>query len=360
MHRRSALAFFCVLIVLALASCVPAADFGVFIGVNLIDSSHAADFTLWTADQGSIYMNVEAVAGQSYTDGSQAYRLEIKNLLPNGDFDASTVGSADPSWITSVITGSSSVVNGAIKGNTLSFSLPNAELLSYDLKTGLQDGFVAGGTYLVSFDYKLDPETLLPLSYNNGSSDYQTWSVTSGTAFPKPGEEEADFFAHQSIDYFSINTISTGVALTGYLDNVRVARIDNTDGITCEIPFSLQGRPDLIPGTYRFSVYVKADPAAGAANRFPAAGVSISVDGFPESGVTSVEPAVAHPTDSGADWSSWTKVSGDFTETWIPNHSAPGTPILRLTIAATDMSGGSRTRDVGSLLIARPMLELVP
>ena len=82
---------------LILAGCKNNADlFEDFRGVNLIagvDFSNAG----WVAEQGATYMDFSP-AGVNFTDGSPAYRLEIKNLFPNGDFDATNIGASPAGW----------------------------------------------------------------------------------------------------------------------------------------------------------------------------------------------------------------------------------------------------------------------
>jgi len=69
-------------------------------GTNLINSIPFAD---WTPDQTDPYMNYEQVTGTGYEppsghSGAEVYRLEIKNLISNGDFETSTVGAAPAGW----------------------------------------------------------------------------------------------------------------------------------------------------------------------------------------------------------------------------------------------------------------------
>lgn len=138
-------------VVLLLSGCQINSIFGIpfgadqgfarYAGVNLI-SSNGFDSGSWAVDQGATYMSFQSVAASLTGDNSQLpsgtsnaiYRLEIKNLVPDGDFESDTVGAAPATWTLSsnpptappgppdntVITGA-----GAITGNSYSFNVTN-------------------------------------------------------------------------------------------------------------------------------------------------------------------------------------------------------------------------------------------
>jgi hypothetical protein len=165
--------------------------------------------------------------------------------------------------------------------------------------------------------------------------------------------------------YLSINSLdpTQSVASIGRIDDIRMLRADIPCRIRYVVPFSKSGRPDLVPGTYVFSVYVKAHPLIPVTpNRFSATGVSIAVDGAVNGTFAyKAQVAVAHPTDPGANyWSQWTLVKGSFSVTSIPSSSPPNAPMLQLSISPTDVTSSIENEDVGSLLIAAPRLEFVP
>ena len=84
--------------VLAITGCRPAAGFDEYRGVNLIESRDfdATDETgtaLWQTDASNTYMTWEEV-GSVTPPGvvtGPVYRLEVKNLLANGDFENATL-----------------------------------------------------------------------------------------------------------------------------------------------------------------------------------------------------------------------------------------------------------------------------
>jgi hypothetical protein len=375
MKARWTLSALGVLPLVLLAACVPPTNFDDFIGVNLIKDT-GGDLSQWTADQSTTYMTL-APAGELFTDGSTAYRLEIRNLFKNGDFETFAVGPLPPNsgW-SDVGSGNAFSVelndnsNGAttIDGNSLFFSVNGGNRISYDLANGSADGMVPGKTYLIRFKFSITT-TEFELSYNDNSSDLHPWNLSginapNITPFPPPGQDFSFITTAGISQCFSINPVAvTSTAHAGYIDDIRLAKIDAPCRISFQVPFSQAGRPNLIPGTYRFSFFVKADPSVTPAtpNRFPANGVSFAVDGLTDGTLTySVRPTAAHPTDSGADWSQWTELSEDFPEPSIPDTSAPDLKMLKLSLTPTDVNGGALSEDVGSVLIANPRLEFIP
>ncbi|RKX84217.1 MAG: hypothetical protein DRP57_06375, partial [Spirochaetes bacterium] len=85
---------------LSLSTCKQTDLFSEYRGTNLLDG---IPFTTWVPDQTGPYMNYEEESGTgceppSDHPGEEVYRLEIKNLIPNGDFEATTAGAAPLGW----------------------------------------------------------------------------------------------------------------------------------------------------------------------------------------------------------------------------------------------------------------------
>ncbi len=121
--RRAAVVCACAL--LALLSCTPP-DWSDFQGVNLISGLSWAD---WTVDQPA-GMSLSAVTDQSF-EGAPAFRLELVNLIPNGDFEAASTRGPSAGW-TATGTGDTAIVvdsadatlgSWAISGNSLYFAI---------------------------------------------------------------------------------------------------------------------------------------------------------------------------------------------------------------------------------------------
>jgi hypothetical protein len=364
--RRSLFAA-CIVILWTVSGCGndPFYDFR---GVNLISGSFSDP--AWAVDPSDTYMTFEA-SGESFTDGTPAYRLEINNLFSNGDFEASAAGTQPPNWAPAgpgAASDAYSVAANGIQGNSLSFNIAsNQDRLSFDLAAGSGDGLM-GLTYIVKLDFNI-AQNQLALSYNDGGKDNTSWkiSATNDVTLPFPPQQDPpnpEFSVESPAagQFYSVNTVDASAVRSGYVDNIRMVRTDIPVRLRCVVQFSSAGRPDLVPGRYKFTIFVKNDSTVTpvTANRFPARGVSIAVDGASDGSFSYIEsPALALPTDTGADWSGWTEVSGTFMAASIPDTSLPDSPMLQLSISPTDVSN-AYTYDVGSILIAGPRLEFIP
>jgi hypothetical protein len=231
---------------------------------------------------------------------------------------------------------------------------------------------VVGKTYLLRFSFAIDNRNQVSYSYNDGLLDVwvrQLSGLDKNVLYlfpPVLNPPDSSFLVENlASQALSINTVdvSRGRILTGRIDNLRMLRGDMPYRLRYVVPFSRSGRPNLVPGTYQFSFYVKNDSTVSpnTPNRFPASGISLAVDGATNgSFIDTTQVAVAHPTDTGVDWSQWTKVQGSFSITSIPSSSAATAPTLQLSLTSTDITYNLGRMDVGSLLIAAPRLEFVP
>ena len=128
---------------------------------------------------------------------------------------------------------------------------------------------------------------------------------------------------------------------------------DDTDGFGPEYIDIMR----LLPGTYRFSVYIKQEPSASISptvkNRFRAAGITLQAAGPADAGSTTYAYAVHSPDDDGADWSAWSQVYVDIEGL---NPSSQESAGIDISITPNNINA----KDVGSILVASPSLEFLP
>ena len=378
---------------LVLIACDPVDQFGDYRDVNLIDGK-GFDSGVWEPDRDeSYYMNFEevssSIAGSTgdLPDDSGIYRLEIPNLVPNGDFEGSTVGGGVPSpWVLINTSGLSSadVVDTSssydINGNTFYYDIDDKETdrINYDMQSNLKDGFKEGKNYIIRFNIRSDGYT--SFEYNDGSSGFPgySWTLQAGTDMSIrsfPDENIISLITAQSgaTHNFTIGALDPDVqrVQTAYIDNFRVVRTDIDQFVRYEVPVvdSSGSRPELIDGYYKFSVYIKEDPtnttiqsADKVANRFPASGVTLQMAlKYDDEVYKTSAPAAFHPDDEDTDWSEWTKVtltSGDAFS--VTQFGTTEKVFIELRITPTDAAQAGNNKDAGSLLIASPSLEYLP
>ncbi len=380
-----------------------------YIGVNLIADR---GFNSWNADrEEAYYMNFEhpEEASALVIDGLPAgttedavYRLEIPNLMPNGDFEASNTttdadtgtagiqpqnwsengGAIDPatSYYYEIFDSDGSPEKAssslAMYGNTFYFTTTKEEQIPYDLST-IADGFIADATYAVRFD--LSSTYATNYEYNDGVSDsynatpwiFEKSETYDIRTFPPP-LLDPQFTAAAGGGYFSIGLLddSTAESLqSGYIDNIRIVRSDIRSCAYILVPTEGEGStsPKLLDGTYSFSVYVRKDPTNTTGtdpvnNRMPVTAVSICA-GYRvgENGETIPfsSPAVFTAADYEDGWAAWTNVT-TYVDLKLSQIYGDGTAYLELMITPTDTSAAGAARDAGSVLIAAPRLEFLP
>lgn len=372
---------------LLLSTCKQIDLFPEYRGTNLIENIPLAN---WVPDQATTtpYMNYEQVTGTGYEPPSdhtaaEVYRLEIKNLIPNGDFETGV--SPPPGWTLFPGGDTLEVVNsgsGQISGNTMHFALNDAaDRVDYDTRGAnpVTDGFLKNASYLIRFNYRTNGS--LVFEFNDTANSIDWWkfyggdnggtnniTLTNLLEFP-PGELKGSFpeqTVGDNVDYYfsfgSMDSNNSGPQ-EGYIDNVRLIRTDLTYKLRLDLSYQGDTAEPLISGDYRFSIYVKDDPSAGSNNRLTSNRVCIGITG---GGVASVGTTFDESSFSvyrqyyngldGEDWSNWSKVSVDLV-LQIPNSSSR---VMELSICPTDDSQGSLNMDVGSILISSPSLEMFP
>lgn len=316
-------------------------------------------------------------AGLSSGEAATIRRLEAVNLVPDGDFEQSTVGNTPLNWdidsaaVPPQVDPAAFTVDGSdvIQGNSVYFETGGNSAAVLDLDTHALDGFVEPGTYFLSLQFvRAAAVTEMTFDYGDGAGARylynQPWIIAARTdgqtpleTLPTPGDpllDKVTVFSAIGVDpagdYLYVGSPIGASGQWGYLDNVRLGRLDPIPHVA--VPVSARnaanGRP-LLAGTYRVSVFVKSEiddqvtPGANGDNRFRADQIVLGLNTHFE---------LVRRSDGGWSESTWERVSADFQ---IDESDLTAEPPLqvRLTVIHPD-----RPR-IGSLLIADPRLELV-
>jgi len=358
---------------------------------SLVSDSNSANTTYnptptqfmnWTAASSdatllSAYMNGP--------DGNAAYRLEILNLIPDGDFEntgntgtsfyQSSLWNANPStdvaWNTS-----GSDTNGvpfSISDRTLVFGNNSAaDTLTLNIKNSVT-AFSASlwsrpSAYQIHFDfYNASNGASLRVALTNPSQS--SWDVSGLSPHSTTLYFFSQFFTTDSTSPNTILTIGhSGEFNYAYIDNVRLANASIDPSVILSFSSLSSGTAMLLPGTksgaYSFSVYVRDDPtadqtgaaAAHLANRFYPSGLTVSVVAAVKSGSGTFSSFTARPSGG---WTSWTKVTVPMGFDFYDSDSTlNGKPALTIRLSPTNTTTGGR--DVGSLLVSEPVLNYNP
>ena len=239
-------------------------------------------------------------------------RLEARNLVPDGDFEQSTAGSAPLNWDIDSTTAPPQIdpgdftvaASGVIQGNSVHFETGGDSAAVLDLDAHALDGFVEPGTYFLSLQFVRDfPVSEMTFGYGDGAgATYlynQPWVIparrdglTPLETLPPPGDPLLDnvtvFSAigvDPASDFLYVGSPIGASGQQGHLDNVRLGRLDPLPHLA--VPIALQngdGSLPLLAGTYRVSVWVKSEiddqvtPAANGRNRFRAGQIVLGIN----------------------------------------------------------------------------------
>jgi hypothetical protein len=332
-------------------------------------------------------------AYRSDSNGGSAYRLEILNLIPDGDFETETSSAtsfttpASTFWATHmsssntlVFSSSGTDSNGvplSINHNTMNFgSAGTNDYVTLDV------GSAVGAATWVSpnpwtytaaqYQFHMDfynaseAETTLTMALTQGSST-TSWDQSNLTQHGTTLYSVSEFIPIGNTTT-SIAIGSTSFQDTAYIDNVRLVNASIDPSVKLSYSSLSSGTLQLLPGTksgaYVFSLYVRDDPTADqtstaathASNRFYASGLTVTVTAAVKSGSGTYTAFVARPSGG---WTSWTKLSFNMGFDFVDNDSQlNGSPALTIRLSPTDTTTASR--DAGSLLIAEPSLTYNP
>jgi hypothetical protein len=375
-YMRRILLFFALILSLLFFTCDDE-GFGEYEGVNLISEHTLSE---WVLDQTTPYMEYADISGTvsppAAYPGNSVYRLEILNLINNGDFNS---GSPAP-WDDGGTALTFEVINTGtiIDSNTFHFvTNANNAIISLNLSTA-SDGYIQGARYLLRYDYRTGSNGIR-FEYSNGTFDEETrtWKIYGGaeganinpyfTINPFPNNylvgDVPDITVGASAAYsYVFGSYSSGLQQSheGFIDNVKLIRTDISQRIRIVLNSTTDTVEPLISGWYRFSVYVLNDISAITQNnRFAAGGVTLSIisgayNEITSSLTTTEYSGTSYFTDgTDGDWSSWTEL---YVDLFIQFDSGDG---VELSICPMNISQDLNI-DSGVLIISSPSFVMYP
>lgn len=398
--------------------------------VNLVsDLSFSADWKLdptlrLLGETAALYLTFEEAADAGVAPpavaapqvvSTEVYRLELRSLIPGGDFTAAAAGavslgdvSAGWRYYPAAGLGGAGVHEildaahpYAITGKTLHFqTTTNTARLDFDLRDpvhGVTDGFLEDGSYLVRFTYRADDRPVI-LEFRDDISpvDNDTWLfygspdgrapsvVTNVVVFPPESvqSEYTEIRPRGGPDYYlSFGSLveSASDIQNAYIDNVRLVRTDLLPRVELRLTYRLSlpivggdGSSEyaLESGKYKFSVWVHDDPTVGTSpDRYRSSGIIVTVTAgdLGESagsavGTQTFMTVVTRGTDGwpGADAEGWARVSVETMGVQLARTVDPLAAVMVVTICPTDTTtAGGSLYDAGSILVSGPVLEFV-
>lgn len=364
------------IIIIVLSSCPFLEDkFEPYRGTNLIAG---ADYSTAVPDGAAdVYLSF-APAAETY-NGSQAYVLTYNNLFPDGMFESGITNWTGTNTTPAYQTSDPNLING---GTMVVDIAVNNALVQADLHT-LTDS-LENGTYNVKFLYRADSTIRCQV---NADPSYSSWSSGGGdggsidspsfdnlNSFPPPDEflEGAGSTVFAITNAAGTNQFNFGLdkgsnsqiadTFKAYIDDFRIVRTDQYYFLQYDIAGTHSAALPLVSGMYRFSLYIKNNPAAGSNNVFDSNSITMQLTAINKDLAPATARTVFHEKAGG--WDSWTKVYVDMTvelsEEYPPEGSASPAPLFQLSVSPVDFVNGGEAVTAGSLLVSSPSFELFP
>ena len=337
-----------------------AENFQVSSGTGLSATGYVEYYPLLTTAQ------FGSTGGLPSGDDTTIYRLEIPNLVPNGDFEETADNSLPVGWeeksgaVFKATVGS----DGDITGQSIGFEVDPSKQVVFNLDN-LDSGFAANATYYFIVDFiRATGEIDMIFDYCNGDAvtnlnppgawfSERPHTTPTVETLPTPGVPNLDIVStftniDDESDYFHVGSPSAGTYSVGVIDNLRIGRSDIAPQISIDLVDAVGDQLPLVAGEHTFSVYVKSEiddqvtPSANGLNRFRAEQICLGVNH---------EMTVVRRNQGGWSETAWKRVSClvELSEEDV----APGNTVtLRISVSHS----GNET--VGSLLIAEPFFEL--
>lgn len=307
--------------------------------------------------------------------GSQSTirRLEVVNLVADGDFEAQPiVGPPNPAanWITAgsggvAAPGAFDVVDSGdpAMGQWVSFSIAPSQGALYDLDNDLPAGtWAENAKYFFLMDFQRQSDTtVITVAYGSnariayaepwlspGPDDDSTPVVESFPEIENGSAARTTRFAAiaPTNNFFFVGSPTITASQVGFADNLRIGRIDNMPHLSLALEAAPTTGLPLVAGAYSFSVYVKAEidaqvtPVTGNAFR-------------PDQIVLGANDRFQRFTAGEIGWSQnqWVEVSATVE---LREDELGNTPALRLQLTVIDQQFPA----VGRILFAAPSLTL--
>ena len=303
-------------------------------------------------------------------------RLEAVNLFPNGDFEASTAGAPPDLWDITLppppaIEPSTFTVDdtGHIIGKSVDFSIAGTQAAVLDLDTHLLDSFAQPATYFMSlqfirslptmeitFDYGDDSTTSylevqnVPWVIGSRDDDQTPIETLPTEGDPILGKVTTFVASETNSNYFYVGSPQGASGQSGFLDNIRMGRLDGTPHVAVQIALQNPAGelPLVAPSFYRVSAWVKSEiddqitPSENGHNRFRA-----------EQIVLGMNDQLAFFSKEEVGWTSgtWQFVSADFE---LTENALANDPPMQVRLSVIHPNSPV----VGSILIADPRVEI--
>lgn len=347
----------------------------------------------------------DSAAGTPSVNGADpVYRLEIRNLIPNGDFEDSAASpeggtSLSGSWTLDAHNGSglagslsltysstTPVTPGSNRAMVWAATQPGDQLrlpLS-TLIPAVSPSAWTVGKYRVRFE-AINKSTgteigvkLLGDTAGNSTGDIaknkETWSiktlnddstVNNTDSFPL----SENFALVDASDVAAVRILAIGAlsanqgTQAAILDNIRLLPDDLQNlAVKAQLGSLLSGVKPLLPGQkagmYVFTIDVKDDPTAGTLNRFHPTVITFRLQASVKSGQRDLKTKFVRPSGG---WSGWTTLTYSFGFDFVNSDSDLDASVGALTISLSptvNFEGGEV--DVGSILLSRPTLTYNP
>ena len=389
----------------AVFSCQPLGNpYKSYLGENLIADTSMGDLSSsrWTRQPGGSYILVSPVSlsDPSLLSGlpgaTAVYRIEIPNLLINGNFENDTAIVSD--WIVSDTSATAESFTSqagipALSGKSLHVKIDkNQSRVDLDLYTALSVPPVTNGMYVFRYDYRTAASLLCQVRSENAITavDAQSWKLGGGingsetdplitnlnsfAEATQSGESLQEFPELMNPRYFSFGTYydgdsfigddtQKGISLDIYVDNFRILRSDIRPGLALTLTGE-DGTLPLVSGTYRLSIYVRRDgqkeAAAGIEGMFyPAESFTLEVSSTAAVDLRMLDD-FSPVFQAAAEWDeTWTELAVEF-KVQFPENAASNEKTLTFTLSPVSAEGYPQDLDAVSILASAPRLELLP
>ena len=376
------------------------------------------DYDFESGTSATDYMAYSKVSSSGGPDGGPVYRLEIKNLLKNGDFEdgngvdwfhydePSQTFNADAGTTvpTDFQVSDAFGVNLELDNYTAYFNISRDETIGIILSNnGTNDAFrnpdtyITDKNYVFSYDYRaislssyFEPNWTTSSGNALGSYEFEVLGGPSGSDegrsldnynyFPpldpsSASASQQNLIKAQNDTDTDVFIIATDSPQSGYIDNITFVR--DTDGdfdlrLRLKMDINHRSDLDLIPGYYKFSVYVKAENS-GTNNVFDADRVELGINGYDDDNSMLVEDTMVFYKTSELHnlySQSGESFQGNWSSSWVQLSFASDqliqlpdiseNPVMELTISPSNPGTsdvGWNRLDAGSILISEPTLE---
>lgn len=323
-------------------------------------------------------------SAETGSGGTASYRIETLNLFPNGDFEENDFSAWQEYHHSTEVAPEYYLTTGtaAISGQSIYYRIYRQTQVIFFNLNSLEDA-MKGTRYQIHFLLNSGSNTnkcnfFVDDQYLDKPELYWEIPTETNTAFEDiflfPGTTYTGNFAtptDSSNLYFGLGDPTSSEEQLGSIDNIEIIRSDQQNFISVFLSVSNDERPDLLDGTYRFTLYVKneseADLSPSTKNRFAAKGIHLSQwlevnksdgEGWVQSAISGFEQ-INYTADNFTS-EDWTSVSLDFTMQLSQVYENR----LRINLSSTLLSSESTDRSQelcsGSILVSSPHLEFFP